>query len=310
MEKSIKRHEISVYLARTAPFLGLVLVIVLFSILTGGRLLIPANSVALFNLLFSTGLGAVGVYFVMSQGNIDFSIGSTIALAGSLGALAYNNLGSVFFFPVAIITGTVVGIVNGFLVAKVKVPSFIATLSMSFVLRGVATVVLGGVYSIPLAANVYDSMFIKLPVLIATFGVGYIVFEYTRFGKHSRAIGSLPEAAKQSGVDVTKTRWLAYVFSGFMSGMIAFFMVARTTMVTPLSGVGHEFNVLIALLIGGVSMLGGWTTKFRSVFIGCLFVTFLAFGMSQVGFVVQTQQLVRGILFIASVLITEYKLKA
>lgn len=297
----------SIRLTRIVPFLGLIFVIVLFTILTKGELLNPKNTVTLFNSLFSTGLGAVGVFFVMAQGNIDFSIGSIIALAGSLCAMAYNDISPALIIPVALISGTAIGMINGFLVAKVKVPAFIATLSMSFIIRGIATVVLGGVYGISFDANKYDSMLVKVPVLIIAFVIGYIVFEYTKFGKHSRAIGSLPEAARQNGVEVTKARWIAYIVSGFMSGLIGFFTVVRSCTITPQSGTGHEFNVLIALLVGGMSMTGGWTTKFRSVLIGCLFITFLALGMSLIGLDVYMQQLVKGIIFIISVLITEQR---
>ncbi len=300
-QKSLK----SINMTKVVPFLGLIFVIVLFAALTKGELLNPGNTVTLFNSLFSTGLGAVGVFFVMAQGNIDFSIGSIIALAGSLCAMAYNDISPVLIVPVALLTGTAIGVVNGFLVAKVKVPAFIATLSMSFIIRGIATVVLGGVYGISFEANAFDSMFVKVPVLIITFIIGYIIFEYTKFGKHSRAIGSLPEAARQNGVEVTRTRWTAFIISGFMSGLIGFFSVVRSCTITPLSGTGHEFNVLIALLVGGMAMTGGWTAKFRSVIIGCLFITFLALGMSLMGLDVYMQQLVKGIIFIVSVLITE-----
>ena len=290
---------------KIVPFLGLIFVVALFSVLTGGNLLHPRNTTTLFNNLFITGLGAVGVFFVMSQGNIDFSIGSIIALAGSLCAMAYNEVHPALMIPVALVTGTAIGAINGFLVAKVKVPSFIATLSMSFIVRGIATVALGGVYGIDFDANKFDSIYVKVPVLIIAAIVGYVVFEYTRFGKYSRAIGSLPEAARQNGVEVAKVRWLSYVVSGFMSGLIGFFIVVRSCTITPLSGTGHEFNVLIALLVGGMSMTGGWTTKFRSVFIGCLFIAFLSLGMSQVGLDLYMQQLVKGIVFIISVLMTE-----
>jgi ribose transport system permease protein len=307
MEENIKTQKglKSINMTKIVPFLGLIFVVVLFTVLTKGELLNPNNTVTLFNSLFSTGLGVVGVFFVMAQGNIDFSIGSIIALSGSLCAMAYNNISPVLIVPVALLTGTAIGAINGFLVAKVKVPAFIATLSMSFIIRGIATVVLGGVYGIPFEANAFDSMFVKVPVLIITFVIGYIIFEYTKFGKHSRAIGSLPEAARQNGIEVIKTRWMAFIISGFMSGLIGFFSVVRSCTITPQSGTGHEFNVLIALLVGGMSMTGGWTTKFRSVIIGCLFITFLALGMSLIGLDVYKQQLVKGIIFIISVLITE-----
>ena len=150
-------------------------------------------------------------------------------------------------------------------------------------------------------------MYIKVSVLILVLLSGYIIFEYTKFGKHSRAIGSLPEAARQNGVEVSKVRWIAFIISGFVSGLIGFFTVVRSCTITPLSGTGHEFNVLIALLVGGIAMNGGWTTKYKSILIGCLFITFLSLGMSKIGLDLYMQQLVKGIIFIVSVVITEQR---
>ena len=209
----------------------------------------------------------MAIIFVMSQGNLDFSIGGIVGIAAALAALS-AEVNSMLVFPIALLTGICVGLLNGMIIARFRTPSFITTIGMSFILRGMTSVVLDGSIGLPLSIRNYDNYILKL-VVFATLLLGfYILFEKTKYGKHSRAIGSLVEAARQSGVNINRTIIISYIISGLLCGLIAFFSIARTCTASNQTGSGFEFKVLLALLIGGVPLTGGWDVRFRSVLIG------------------------------------------
>lgn len=285
------------------PYLSLILIVLFFVIGTKGKILSARYLVNLFNSAFTVGLGACGVIFVMAQGNIDFSIGGSVCLSCAIAAMAYR-INPVLMIPAAILTGVCIGIVNGLVVAKFRVQSFIATLSMSFVLTGLVQALLNGQLGVSFAINKYDTLWLKLPVLFITLVASFILFEYSRFGKNSRAVGSLPEAARQCGVNVVATKQLAYLLTGFLSGVVAIFLLIRTCTASPTTASGFEFDTMTALMIGGFSMRGGWKSRFRSIIVGTLTVSILSVGMALMAIPVIWQQFIRGAIFIISVAIS------
>jgi len=285
---------------RLVPYLSLIVVVVFFGTITRGRLFSPVNGKILLNEIFSIGLGAVGVLFVMAQGSLDFSIGAIIGFASALAALAAKiSLGLIL--PVALCVGILVGLFNGFIYAKLNVPAFIATLAVSFILKGITSVILNGSIGVPFAMSVYDNVPLKLVVFLSVWGIGYMIFEYTGFGKQCRAIGASASVSELSGVHLTKVKLLSYVISGGTCGIISFFSLARTCTAANGTGSGAEFNVLLALMIGGLSFAGGWTAKFHNAVIGSIIMAVISNGMTLWGIDGLTQQLVKGALFIFAV---------
>ena len=309
MEKRIKRAESTVVsrfsnsLRTFIPFLGLVFIIIFFAIITRGEQLSLKNLPILVSSIFSIGLGCAGVLFVMSTGNIDFSITAIVASSSAVAAtLAGSN--ALLIFPIVIIFSTFIGLINGLLFGKLGIPSFITTLSMSFLLTGLTRVLARGYLTVPYSLNVLDNMPLKIGVLIFAFAVVYIVFEYTTFGKQCRALGSLPEAARQSGANIARIKVIMYVISGLFCGIIAFFTMARTTTASTTTAQTLMFDVLLAMLIGGLSLSGGWTVRFQVVPIGALIMAFISNGMSLAGIQGSIQQLIRAALFVIVVAIS------
>lgn len=295
--------NIKTSISKLLPFIGLIIVVLFFQIATSGKLLSSKNMMNIFNSLFSIGLGAMGVIFLMSQGELDLSIGAIVGIAAALAALS-ADISMALIFPVAILTGLLVGWINGIIVAKFKISSFIATLGVSFILRGTTSGLLNGAIGLPLSIRQYDNDILKLSVFFVLLLICYIVFEYTSFGKQSRAIGSLPEAARQSGVNVKKVKILSFMVAGIICGLIAFFNITRTCSASNQTGNGFEFDVLLAVLIGGLPLTGGWDAKFRTVAIGSLAMAVIGSGMSLLGIDGLTQQIIRGILLIFIVVIS------
>ncbi len=284
-------------------FIGLILVVIIFQVLTDGKLLTTKNYMNIFNNFFSIGLGAVGVTFLMSLGELDLSVGAILGLSAALGAFA-ANISLALILPVAILTGLLIGALNGVFVSRLRVESFIGTLAVSFVVRGTTTWLLNGSAGIPVTMRVFDQNIVKISVFILVIAALFILFEFTSFGKQCRAIGASLDAARQSGVSVEKIRMLAFMISGLLCGMAGFFSLVRTCTASSKTGSAFEFNVLLAVLFGGMPLSGGWAVKFRAAVIGSISMAVMYNGMSLMGINGLTQQLIQGIILIVVVAIS------
>lgn len=286
------------------PFVGMVLVVVFFEIVSGGKIFSAINAPVLLDEIFSIAIGSAGVLFLMSQGSLDFSLGAIVGFAGAVAAIASkSNLA--LTLPVALLVGAAVGFLNGWIHAKFHVQSFITTLAMSFILQGLTTVVLGsGSVGVSFKLSVIDVAPVKLAVLLVVFAVVFYLFEYTRFGKECRAIGSQEEAARQSGVDVFKVKVLSFITSGLACGLVGFFSIVHACTASYDTGSGFQVDVLNAVLIGGLSLTGGCSSKFCTVVIGSIIMGVIANGMTLWGIDAMTQQLVKGVIFILAVAIS------
>lgn len=283
------------------PFLGLIFIIVFFQITTGGRLLSPSNMKTFSNYAFGAIIPCCGGIFLMSQGNMDYSLAGNICVSAALGAMVSQTS-----IPLAIVVmiaaSLIMGIINGVTCVFLGVNAFIATLGASFMYGGLASVLLGGG---SVAAN-YD--FKKLDTLGYKYGaitlaviVAFIVFNYTAFGKHCRALGAKEEVAHQSGVNVKLERFIPFLISAFTCAVMASFTLARTCAATTSSGGNTQINTMLGLLLGGVPFSGGWNARFRSVIVGGLIMAVVDNGLFLLSLSTANQQLIKGFIFIVAV---------
>ena len=156
---------------------------------------------------------------------------------------------------------------------------------------------------IPISQNFFDQNSIKISVFVFSLVVLFLLFEFMPFGKCCRAIGSSSNAARQAGVKVEKTKILAFVISGLMCGLVGFFSLVRTCTASSQTGNAFEFDVLLAVLFGGMPLTGGWPVKFRSAVIGSIAMAIMKNGMSVMGIDGLTQQIVEGVILIIIVVI-------
>ena len=286
------------------PFLCLILVIVIFQIATGGEMIAVGNINSFVREAFTVLLGTCGLAFVLSQGAFDFSISAGVAFASAVGALA-ANISVYLILPVTILVGVLIGVANGFLYGVLKVNAFIATLAMSFVLSGLVVLVLGsGSLSVPFEVLQWDSIPLRLGVMIAVAIVGYILFEKTRIGKECKLVGTNPEFARQSGVNVTWVKIRGYMIMGVIVGIVSFFCLIRSATASTSTGAGFNTSALNALMLGGMAITGGAQSKFRSAIIGALVMAVLSLGMNKCGIEAHTQQLIEGLVFLVAVAMT------
>ena len=284
-------------------FIGLAFILILFEILTGGRLLGLRNLSNIFNNFFSIAMCGMMYTFVMALGELDLSVGAIVGFSAAMGAFA-SSVSIYLIFPAALATGICIGFLNGFSTSYLRVQSFIGTLAMSFVFRGLTTYYLNGSVGIPISMRRFDSMYVKIIALVVMFCLGFYLYNQNPFGRHVRAVGSSHEAARQSGVDVNKTRLLAFVMTGFACGLVGFFTLVRACTASSKTGNAFEFDVLLAVLFGGMPLSGGWPVKLRSALIGALAMAALESGMSQAGLDGLVQQVIEGVILIAVVAIS------
>lgn len=303
-ELAIGKKKVRINFRTIFPFLGLIVVIVFFQAATGG-LFTARNIRAMVNDGLYILLGSVGYLFLLAQGNLDFSIGPNMGVCCAVACIAANSFGVPAAVLAALVTGSAIGLVNGLVFTKGRIGTFIVTLAMQFVLSGLLLVILNGSnMAAPLAMLKIYSDPLKAVLAAVFIVVGFIVFEYTPYGKACRAIGSRQEVVRQSGLRLTLLKIMPFVIMGTICGLLGFLSLTRTGTASSSTGGSLLMNVLSAVLLGGLPISGGPTAKFRAVIVGTLTMTFLATGMTIMGLSTVVQQIVKGLVFLVAISIS------
>ncbi len=258
------------------------------------------------------GILAVGVTFVILTGGIDLSVGSVMALVGVV-AGSMLTLASPYPMPLGIGVGLAVGcfcgLVSGALVAYLRLPSFVATLGMLSMARGLTLIYTDG-RPIPnllpdfkwLGAGNVAGIPVPALILLAVFVIAWVTLKHTTFGRYVYAVGGNERAAKASGVSTRSVITMSYVVSGVLAGLGGLLLTARTTAALPQAGVGYELDAIAAVVIGGTSLSGGRGTLVGSLF-GALIIGTLNNGMDLLGISSNYQQFLKGAIIIAAVIV-------
>ena len=224
------------------------------------------NVSACFNTSVVYTLIAVGMAFAIFVGEIDVSVGSNMGLvAAVVGTMIQNGSSWLLAFAVGILIGVIVGLVNGWGVAVMKVPSLIFTLGTNGILRGMMYLQVGveQVNQLPKAFKDISSM-----TLIGSFTIYYccavaltiaihFLLTRTRKGRYFIAVGDNAGGAELVGIPATRTKVLAYVICGVLSAVAGIIFCSRIGIVTSLSGNGYEMKAVAACVLGGISLSGG-----------------------------------------------------
>ncbi len=254
---------------------------------------------------------AIGVTFVIITSGIDLSIGSLLAVSGTLFAILFVKMG--IPLPLALlvgaIAGAICGLISGVLVAKYSIPPFVVTLGMMMLARGFALTITDGrpVY-FPYDAGIYKifegKLFgvIPLPIIylliIALFAV--FLLKKTVLGKHIYAVGSNEEAAHLSGINVTRIKIFVYSLCGFLTGIAGVILAARLNSAQPTIGIAYELDAIAAAVIGGTSLSGGIGTIGGTI-IGALLMGVLKTGLDQMDVSQFMQMMITGLVLIVAV---------
>lgn len=245
------------------------------------------NFLTILQQMVLNGILAVGMMFTIITGGIDLSIGCTYAISGiSVAYCCTHGMNPFLAIIVGLLIGGVLGLFNGFLVNNMKLQPFIATLGTMSLYRGIAYVVTGGqpITNVPDSyRNIFNGKMFAgiryyIVVMIVIFIVAYIILSKTRTGAYLYAVGGNEEASKLSGVNVVKTKYIAYVICGVCAAAAGMVMLASLGSAESTAGTGYETNAIAAAAIGGTRMAGGKGSALGT-FIGALMLSVLKVGM-------------------------------
>ena len=266
---------------------ALVMMIIVFSLIDP-IYLSSSNIVDIVKQSTINGLLGIGITLAIITGGIDLSIGSTFAIViVSVGKLLVSGVNPFLAFAFGIILGFSLGIVNGILVAKVKLQPFIATLGTMSIYRGVAYIITGGwpVLDIPenfrkaLDGDIFGVIPSSVVLLFVVGIIIWIILKYTRFGNYIYALGSNEEATKLSGVNVDFNKMMAYAICGVGAALAGMVLLARLGTGEPTAGQGYELNAIAAAAVGGTSLMGGKGTMLGTILLSALRVGLIVVGV-------------------------------
>lgn len=266
------------------------------------------NMLTVFQQMVLNGLLAVGIMFTILTGGIDLSIGCTFAIVGiAVASACVGGMNPLLAILIGLAVGAVLGVFNGFLVTNLKLQPFIATLGTMSLYRGIAYVVTGGtpVTNVPDSfRNIFNGQFpggirYYVVVMIVVFIIAHIILSKTRTGDYLYAVGGNEEAAKLSGVNVRKTKYIAYIASGVCTAVAGLIMLASLGSAEATAGIGYETNAIAAAAIGGTSMAGGRGTALGTFF-GALLLAVLKVGMVVINVDSFWQYVVTGLIIIVA----------
>jgi len=259
---------------------------------------------------------ACGVSMVILIGGIDLSVGSIIAISGCLcaGLITNNGMVSGLAIAVSIMVGTVVGVVNGFIVANTKIPPFIVTLAMMNIGRGFvriytdATTILvdDELFRWIGSGKVFGNIPVQLIFVIIVIVITAMILNKTKFGRNIYAVGDNEMAAIYSGINAKKVTFIVFTLSGFFAACAGILSAARTYSGQFSVGEGAEMDAISAIVLGGTSMSGGISTISGTV-IGCLVIGVLNNGMNLLGIDSSWQYVVKGLVVLLAVYIDYLK---
>jgi ribose transport system permease protein len=301
----LKKIQIRNYIT----YIAFIVIFVFFTIVLHGKGFLTANN--LMNIARQTSMisiMAIGMTFVLSTGEIDLSIGSIVALSALITALALRNFNIWVAIPAGLGTGAIIGLTNGLLVTKARIPSFLVTLGMMGIIAGFARWITN-LESVPVVNKAYNFifgsgdvgpfsvLFIWTIVLVA---LGQLVLKKTSFGRYTLATGGNKVAANFSGIKVNNIKLTVLVLNGMMAALAGMLYIGRLHGARYTLGEADLMTVIAAVIIGGTSLFGGKGTIVGAL-IGSLIMGIINNGLILMGLTVAQQMIFRGVIIIAAV---------
>ncbi|HVF57100.1 MAG TPA: ABC transporter permease [Pyrinomonadaceae bacterium] len=310
----LARARLASFIQRQGALVALVAVCV-FATMRYGQFLTENNLTNVLRQNSMLGLVALGMTFVILTGGIDLSVGSLLAVAGVVAANLAGR-GIVVALVAAVAVATLLGLVNGIVIAKARIQPFIVTLAMMIAARGLALVATGeqsvsvgrlsqGFTELGRGKLDLGAFAVPVPVLvlIAAYILGWLILSHTRFGRHVYAIGDNEEAARLMGLNAGRVTMGVYALSGALAGLAGVILASRLGAGQPVAGVGWELDAIAAVVVGGTLLTGGQgSVVFTLVGVLLLGVIFNIFNLEG-SISPWWQQVLRGLILLAVVVV-------
>jgi ribose transport system permease protein len=305
-------------LAALGPALGVLVVVLLFSLLVPDSFLSLYNFRTVVTQTVIVALGAIGMTFVIASGGIDLSVGSVIALSSVVTAILLRDGSSPgVALLVGVATGAAVGAMNGLLVTRLKIVSFVVTLGTMGIARGIAKW-LANEQTVNAPAGWLEDLMRKTPdprwllvsrgawLTLILAGLMAFVLARTVFGVQVLAIGSSEATARLCGVRVDRQKTLVFALGGAFAGLAGVLQFGRLTVGDPTTAIGLELDVIAAVVIGGASLSGGRGSIAGSL-LGAFFMAVLANGCTLASVPSYAQEIVVGVIIVLAVAVDQWR---
>ncbi|WP_428424625.1 ABC transporter permease [Pararhizobium sp.] len=288
-------------------FLSLVALCVIFSFMNG-RFMSVANFLNVLQQVAVIAIAAFGMTWVILLGEIDLSIGSIIAVAGMVAAQCFAaGLGFAPTFVITLLSGAMLGLANGVLTAKFRLPSFIVTVATMGIFRGLVSLPTNGAPAMitePTWTAIGTQSFIGVPIVIwfvaVLFLFNHILLSKTRFGRRAYLTGGNREAALYSGIKVDRLKIAIFMISGVMAAISGVLLSSRLFSAQTNAGMSYELDAIAAAVLGGTSLAGGVGTMIGTM-IGALIIGVLNNGMNMMSVPYFYQLIVKGVVILVAV---------
>jgi len=292
------------------PIIGLVLVALIFTILTGGKLLALGTLKSILSSVMLTALVSIGSVFVFGSGCFDMSMGGTLCMSAVVGCYAGIATGSVLVvFLGCLGTSLVLNVLKAVFAAYVEVPLFIVTIVLGSILSALVLVMMGTETTIFFSSAVKPTLtltgnqitWLNLIVLVVYFVVCLFLFNFTRLGREVKLLGGNPVTFRQTGLNPAKVKILAFVVAAFGVALAAFVMLMDARTAGSSTGSSMGTDVMVALVLGGMPLTGGPRSRISAGLIGSATIAILNMGLTMMNLSTAIIQIFRAIVFLAVV---------
>lgn len=323
--KNTEKQGLKIDMQKALAPAALVILYILFAIV-GNNFFTWDTAENILQSAYYIGFMAFGVTFIIITGGIDLSLGTVMMCSALIGAYSFNAWGLPLWVGVVLtlVVAIFFGLMNGFMIAKLGLPPFIATLGSQMISMGIGSIItkvqaqtwpaasaeIGGWFKkLLVRTKVFDMIPIGAIWLLVFFIIASLILHKSKFGRYLYAIGSNEEAARLSGINTSNWKIGAYVLSGFFVGMAALFYAAVYSTITPGTGAGQEMHGITGVIVGGTSMAGGSGTMVGTL-IGVFIMSVLKNGLPACGLQAPWQNFFTGIVVIGAVLLDIQRTKA
>ena len=270
--------------------LAILLAVGLVFLALNPRIVSVSNLTTVLSRSATTGIAAAGMTFAICAGGFDLSVGSILSLVTCVVAMNIANIGMWPSILLALLVGVLCGVVNGLIITKLHIHTFVATLATQLAFKGAALVYSNG-KRVLMSKNKEIKIFstssifgipVQVILVVAVFVIAYLVYRHTRFGVKTRAIGSNEAAARASGINVDRTLIAVFVVTGLTAACAGVLQSSRLATGSAIIGDGFELDAITSVILGGTALSGGKGNIWGS-FIGALLLSLIRSGLNILG---------------------------
>ncbi len=284
------------------PFATLALMILIFGVATSGRFFRPNVLTGIFSQAIIIGTCATGVSFIYSNGNLDISIGAVLSLSATIGVMAYTATGNMIVM-ILVTVGLAMALMsfNCTMSVVFNIKTIAVAIVVSQIYSALSTLLIGGTGKIGIpsevAALLEDGGF-RYIAFILYFIFCFVVYHFTKVGRTLRFLGGNEKCAEQTGMSLPKATYISFIMCGLGVGLAGVFSIIDVASVSVDTGNGMGTNVMLATVLGGMSIFGGSRSNAYAGLIGALTVSALNKGLLMIGVSSAMIQGIRGVIFL------------